>query len=194
MYFSCAGARDTPSPRSTTANSPDPASTGDQDQDQGTTSHSTTTNPLSPSDNNTIINNQGTSTAIPTTPTEDLVATTSHIKTLDIVPYAIGGALVGLAVAIVFVLVLVLTVAFLVRRNKHKLDLAKSREARIVKAQKFSTAYVKMKANDSYIPIFREISTKDNIAYGKVGNNSRDETIDPSKVNMNSVEYDYIKN
>ena len=100
----------------------------------------------------------------------------------------------GLAVAIVFVLVLVLTVAFLVRRNKHKLDLAKSREARIVKAQKFSTAYVKMKANDSYIPIFREISTKDNIAYSKVGNNSRDETIDPSKVNMNSVEYDYIKN
>ena len=99
---------------------------------------------------------QELSITIPMTATEDNDTTEDNVTTtlqerLDIIPYVIGGAVGSLVVTIVLALVLVLTVALLM-------------------AQNFNTAYIKMKAKDSYIPIFHQISTKDNIAYGELDN------------------------
>lgn len=108
---------------------------------------------------------------------------------LDIIPYAVGGAVGGLVVAVIFVLVLVLTVALLVRRNKDEPDSARRRGGR---AQNFSTAYIELRANESYIPIFRQISTRDNIAYGEVGNSEIvNSSIKASTTNIDH-EYEYV--
>ena len=128
------------------------------------------------------------------TATEDNVTTEDTIlqERLDIVPYVVGGAVGSLVVTIILALVLVLTVTLLIRKYKSE---SRSIEARIAMAQNFNTAYIKMKANDSYIPISRQISTKDNIAYGELDNSGGYEQVlvaYKEKNEEDNTEYDYI--
>ena len=125
------------------------------------------------------------------TATEDKsTVTATSQERLDIIPYVVGGAVGSLVVTTVLALVLVLTVALLIRKYKSE---SRSREARIAMAQDFNTAYIKMKANDAYIPTFRQISTKDNIAYGELDNSDGYEQVTYKEKNEeDNTGYDYI--
>lgn len=104
-------------------NSPDPASTGDQETDPTTTnalSTSTTHDPddhdttSSPSPASTYDQERGTNTST-TTP----IKTSTSQEGLDILPYAMGGA-VGGTVVIITILSVVVIVSLLVRKSREK--------------------------------------------------------------------------
>ena len=91
---------------------------------------------------------------------------------LGIIIGSVVGGLVGIILLSVLV---VLTLALVYQSRKYKGDLRDS-ETRIATAQNHGdTLNVEMKANQSYIPVFREISTENNAAYGEtVNKNSSD--------------------
>jgi hypothetical protein len=110
---------------------------------------------------------------IPSTTTGTSIATTSE----TVIPQEIGlnsgssavvvvGALVGVIMLVSLlstVAILVLVVAY--QSRKYKRDI-RERETRIDMAQNVNATDVETRPNDSYIPVFREILTGGNAAYG----------------------------
>ncbi len=170
---------------------------------------------------NTETNVQMTEQATSTTNTLDNFVSDSHTEILDgnsnsvearnsntnlglIVGSAIGGV-VGI-ILLSLVAILTLIVVYQSRNYKKKL---RDREAMNGVPQNISALDgIETKANLSYIPIFRQISTGDNVAYGEMANQDSSglyETIDPSiedsttqltshteQNKEDNTEYDYV--
>ena len=118
----------------------------------------------------------------------------------------VGGA-VGAVILLAAVVTLILIVVCLVRKCKKNLKNKEIRKS--VTNTKAMDDVIEMDANLSYVPIFRQISTDKNIAYGEArttqGTNDLYEIMDPPMIEdgttplshnelsgENTIEYDYV--
>ncbi len=173
----------------------------------------------------TETNDQMTGQATSTTDTLDTFVSESHTEILDANSNNVEagnsngdlGLLVGSALAGVVGITLLSAVAILIlivvyQSRKYK-KTTRDREIRTVVPQNINALDgIEMKANLSYISVFHQISTGDNVAYGEMVNqdsNELYEIIDPpiedsttqltshteqSEVQEDNTEYDYANN
>ena len=112
---------------------------------------------------------------IPMTEMTDGSTTTNGSSPAEVVPTTLNGGssvgvVVGSLIGVIMLVSLLSTVAILIlvvayQSRKYRRDV-REREARINEAQNVNMVDVEIRPNDSYIPIFRQISTEANAAYG----------------------------
>ena len=81
------------------------------------------------------------------------------------------GAVVGAVILLSAIAIFILLTAYLVRKNKtlkRDLNSGNGREMRSSMAEKSDTVDIEVAINPSYIPLRTQISTENNVAYGKV--------------------------
>ena len=79
------------------------------------------------------------------------------------------GAVVGAVILLSAIVILILLMACLIRKNKIlKRDLGNGREMRISMVEKTDAVDIEVATNPSYIPLYTQISTENNVAYGEV--------------------------
>ena len=113
-----------------------------------------------------VVNSVTPPVCIPQTTLADGI-TTSSIPSGDAGLGLIAGSVIGGLVIIIILIsvIVILTLALVCLARKYKRDL-KDRETRIAIAQ----TNMEVKANHSYIPVFHQISTENNAAYGEMVN------------------------